>query len=138
MEDEERRREKGVGRTDMGGPVEKFEDLNVWKEGMDVARKVYRLLQHCKDFGLRDQMQRAAVSVPSNIAEGFERRSNKEFIQHLYIAKGSCAELRTQVLLSVDVGLVNRKSGEELVEQIRKVAGMLYRLIVTRREKFGH
>ena len=72
--------------------VTKFEDLEVWKEGMRLAKAVYHAMQGSKDFGLRDQMQRAAVSISSNIAEGFERNSNKEFIQHLYIAKGSCAE----------------------------------------------
>lgn len=117
--------------------VEKFEDLEVWREGMDVARKVYANLKGCKDFGLRDQMQRAAVSIPSNIAEGFERRSNKEFIQHLYIAKGSCAELRTQISLSIDLGIIQKAPGEQLIEQTRKVAKMLYRLIETRREKFS-
>jgi len=120
----------------MAGRVEKFEDLEVWKEGMDIARKVYANLERCKDFGLRDQMQRAAVSIPSNIVEGFERRTNKEFIQHLYIAKGSCAELRTQITLSSDLGIIHRESGEQLVEQVKKISRMLYRLIVTRQERF--
>jgi len=121
----------------MAAKVESFEDLEVWKEGMDVVRKVYASLKGCKDFGLRDQMQRAAVSIPSNIAEGFERRSNKEFIQHLYIAKGSCAELRTQVMISMEIGIIDKGSGEQLVEQMKKVARMLYRLIMTRKERFN-
>ena len=73
--------------------VTKFEDLEVWKESMKLASCVYKEFKSVRDYGLRDQVQRAAVSIASNIAEGFERRSNKEFIQHLYIAKGSCAEL---------------------------------------------
>ena len=121
----------------MGVKVESFEDLEVWREGMDVARKVYASLKGCKDFGLRDQMQRGAVSIPSNIAEGFERRSNKEFIQHLYIAKGSSAELRTQIMISIGLELIPKESGEQLLEQTRKVARMLYRLIVTRKERFN-
>ena len=78
-----------------------FEDLDIWKEGMRLSVSVYKLMNDCKDFGFKDQIQRASVSVPSNIAEGFERQTNKEFIQFLYIAKGSCGELRTQIYLFV-------------------------------------
>jgi four helix bundle protein len=63
----------------MGEKIQKFEDLVVWKNSMELAVEIYRLLKDCRDFGLRDQVQRAAVSIPSNIAEGFERQSNKEF-----------------------------------------------------------
>ncbi len=76
----------------MGEKVSRFEDLEVWKEGMRLATKIYRALNACRDYGLRDQMQRAAVSIPSNIAEGYERNTNKDFIHFLYIAKGSCGE----------------------------------------------
>jgi four helix bundle protein len=75
--------------------VNSFEDLHIWKEGMRISINTYEMLKDCKDYGLKDQMQRASVSIPSNIAEGFERQSNKEFIHYLYIAKGSCGELRT-------------------------------------------
>ncbi len=83
----------------MGERIEKFEDLVTWQEGMRLAVNVYESLTACQDFGLKDQMQRAAVSIPSNSAVGFERNSNKEFIQFLYIAKSSCGELRTQLYL---------------------------------------
>ena len=66
--------------------IEKFEDLQVWKEGMQLTTQIYTSLVSCSDFGLRNQMQRAAVSIPSKIAEGYERNSNKEFIQHLFIS----------------------------------------------------
>jgi four helix bundle protein len=79
----------------MGDKIQPFEDLAVWKESMQLATEVYSLLINCKDYGLKDQIQRAAVSIPSNIAEGFERQSNKEFIHYLFIAKGSCGELHT-------------------------------------------
>ena len=62
----------------MGEKVGRFEDLEVWKEGMRLAAKIYRALNACCDYGLRDQMQRAAVSIPSNIAEGYERNTNEE------------------------------------------------------------
>lgn len=69
--------------------IEKFEDLEIWKEGMRLCTSIYEHLKDCRDFSLKDQMQRASVSIPSNIAEGFERRTNKDFIRFLYIAKGS-------------------------------------------------
>ena len=65
-----------------------FEQLDVWKAGCRLAVEIYSALQKCRDHGLRDQMQRAAVSIPSNIAEGSERQSKREFVQVLYIAKG--------------------------------------------------
>ena len=74
----------------MNRKIERFEDLEVWKESMRLATRVYESLKKTTDYGLRDQMQRSAVSIPSNIAEGYERNSNKEFIQYLYIAKASC------------------------------------------------
>ena len=72
-----------------------FEDLEIWKEGMRLSIKTYELLKNCKDNGLRDQMQRVAVSTPSNIAKGFERQTNKKFIQFLYAALGSLSESET-------------------------------------------
>lgn len=74
-----------------------FEDLDIWKEAMRVSVKIYEVTKPCIDFGFKDQIQRSAVSVPSNIAEGFERQTNKEFIQFLFIANGSCGEMRTQI-----------------------------------------
>ena len=116
--------------------IGKFEDLQVWKEGMLLATKIYTSLVNCSDFGLRDQMQRAAVSVPSNIAEGYERNSNKEFIQYLFIAKGSCAELRTQIYLAIKIGILNESIGNELLELTKKISAMLMNLIKTRKENF--
>ena len=121
----------------MSGQVHKFEDLNVWKESMRLARDIYRELKNCKDFGLRDQMQRSAVSIPSNIAEGFERNSNKEFIRFLYISRGSCAELRTQLYIAIDIELIENEIGDEYLERSRKISAMLSRYIKTRMEKFG-
>jgi four helix bundle protein len=116
--------------------IGKFEDLQVWKEGMLLTTKIYTSLVNCSDFGLRDQMQRAAVSVPSNIAEGYERNSNKEFIQYLFIAKGSCAELRTQIYLAIKIGILNGSIGNELLELTKKISAMLMNLIKTRKENF--
>jgi hypothetical protein len=70
----------------MSEGIGRFEDLKVWKEAMHLSAELYKSLKDCKNYGLRDQIFRSAVSIPSNIAEGFERQSNKEFIQFLYIA----------------------------------------------------
>ncbi|TAK06448.1 four helix bundle protein, partial [bacterium] len=91
--------------------VKSFEDLEVWKETRRLSKEIYAATQDAKfskDFGLRDQIRRAAVSVMSNIAEGFERGGNQEFIQFLYIAKGSCGEVRSQLYVALDQGYIAR------------------------------
>ena len=78
------------------GTVKSFEDLDVWKKSMDLIEQIYHLTRNtpfCKDFGLVDQIRRASVSIAANIAEGMERDGNKELINFLFIAKGSCGEL---------------------------------------------
>lgn len=86
-----------------------FEDLDVWQRGTNIAVRVYEVLRGCRDFGLKDQMTRAAVSIPSNIAEGAERDSAKEFIRFLHIAKGSAAELKTQMHIANRIHLVSEE-----------------------------
>ncbi|HQO65044.1 MAG TPA: four helix bundle protein, partial [Syntrophorhabdus sp.] len=91
--------------------IEKFEDIEAWEKARRIAKNVYaacRQVEFSRDFGLRDQMQRAAVSIMSNIAEGFERGTNKEFIQFLFIAKGSAGEVRSQLYLALDLGYINQ------------------------------
>lgn len=90
--------------------VERFEDLQVWQMAHDLSVSIYRLTRDgtfSKDWGLRDQIQRASVSVMSNIAEGFERYSRQEFKQFLSIARGSCAEVRSQIQLAKSLGYVS-------------------------------
>ena len=139
MEEERWRPETGVGRMEEKKESEKisrFEDLEVWKEGMDLAAGIYRVLKDCRDYSLRDQMQRAAVSIPSNIAEGYERNTNKDYIHFLYISKGSCSELRTQLYLAKEIEILDKEIFDELLELTRKISAMLYKLIKTRKEKF--
>lgn len=120
----------------MSKTIVKFEDLLVWQEGMNLAEEIYKITHEMKDYALLNQMRRAAVSIPSNIAEGFERNSNKEFIQFLFIAKGSCGELRTQIQISGRVGFVEKKIENALIEQTQKISAMLFKLIETRKTKF--
>lgn len=116
--------------------IEKFEDLNVWKEAMLLSEKIYLAFSNNKDFGLRDQIQRASISIPSNIAEGFDRQINKEFIQYLFIAKGSCSEVRTQLYIALKLKYIDKNLGNELLELTRKISAMLFKLIQTRKNKF--
>ena len=108
---------------------ESFENLEVWKSGCRVAVRIYEILKTCKDYGLKDQMTRAAVSVPSNIAEGAERDSKLEFIRFLHIAKGSAAELRTQLYIARQIGTIDENIQKELAEELKTLSAMLHGLI---------
>ncbi len=106
-----------------------FEDLEVWKRSCRLAVRIYELLKDCRDFGLKDQMTRSAVSVPSNISEGSERGSKAEFVRFLNIAKGSSAELRTQVYIANKVGLMSFNDKEEIITELKEISAMLQGLI---------
>ncbi len=108
--------------------IKYFEDLQVWKTARELTSKVYAVTSDgafSKDFGLRDQIRRAAVSVMSNIAEGYERGGNQEFIQFLSIAKGSCGEVRSQLYVAVDQAYLDRREGEKLIDEFRKLSIMI-------------
>lgn len=94
------------------------------------------MFSSCKDFSFKDQITRSALSIGSNIAEGYERGSNNEFIRFLNIAKGSCGELRTQMFIALEIGYVEKDKGKELIEKSREISAMLNGLIRTRKEKF--
>ena len=90
--------------------IEKVEDLISWQKSKDLTIEIYKITKNSsfsKDFGLCNQIQRAAVSIPSNIAEGFGRGGNKEFLQFLSIAKGSLYELKTQLIIAFEIGYIN-------------------------------
>lgn len=107
----------------------RFEDLEVWKESMNLSKKIYYCLKDSKDWFLRDQLNRAILSVPSNIAEGQERDSKKAFVRFLHIAKASCAEIRTQIYFAADVGIIDLDKKEELINDTKKISAMLVNLI---------
>jgi four helix bundle protein len=83
--------------------IKRFEDIIAWQKAKELSVQVYGLFENSKDFGFKDQIQRASVSVMNNIAEGFERRGNKEFRHFLYIAKGSCGEVRSMLYLAKEL-----------------------------------
>jgi four helix bundle protein len=117
--------------------VKNFEDLNVWKQARQLTQEVYHLTKtdkFSKDFALRDQIRRATISVMSNIAEGFERGGNQEFIQFLYIAKASCGEVRSQLYVALDQGYAPQSGSEKLFQLFKRLSGMISNLIAYLRE----
>ena len=112
--------------------VERFEDLKVWQAARDAVTVVYQLSStgsFSRDYALRDQIRRAAVSVPSNVAEGFSRHSNKEFIQFLFIAKGSAAEVQSQLYVALDQGYISQGEFDKMYAQMEVVAKQISRFI---------
>ena len=112
-----------------------FEDLDVWKKSCRLTVDIYRRLKEIKDWGFRDQACRAAVSIPSNIAEGFERGSTNEFIRFLFIAKASAGELRTQLYLATELGYLQKEVGSKLREECKHISAMIQNLITSLKRK---
>jgi len=108
---------------------ESFEKLEVWQKSKDVAVKVCRLMRDWRDFGLRDQMSRSAVSISSNIAEGAERLSKAEFRQFLGYAKGSAGELRTQLCIAEELGYLGAETAQSLRDELIQISKMIHGLI---------
>ena len=104
--------------------INRFEDLIAWQKARVLSREVYRASnagEFARDFGLRDQIRRAALSVMSNVAEGFERGGRSEFHQMLSIAKGSCGEVRSQLYVALDAGYLDEKRFASLIEMAEEV-----------------
>ena len=106
-----------------------FEKLAVWKRGCRFAVSLYEKIKNCKDPGLYSQMTRAAVSIPSNIAEGAERKTRKDFVHFLYIAKGSAAELRTQLYIAGELKIISKEDMQMLIRECKELSKMLKGLI---------
>ena len=107
----------------------RFEDLDVWRRAARLSAEIYKGLADLRDFGFRDQITRAGLSVPSNIAEGHERGSNKETAQFFSFAKGSAGELRTQIYIGMDIGYIDREIGKAWLQEAEEISRMLYALI---------
>lgn len=103
----------------------KFEDMDVWKRSSRLSVSIYRELVDLKDFGFKDQITRAGLSIPCNIAEGFGRSTDKEKRNFLNYAKGSCAELRTQVYIGMEIGYIARQVGSEWVAETTEISAMI-------------
>ena len=112
-----------------------FRDLKVWQKAKDLAVQIYKETQQgpfVRDFGFKDKIRRASVSIPSNIAEGDERGSNKEAVRFFYIAKGSLAELQTQLEIAHEIGYLDELTVNELLDKSETIGKMLGSLIKAR------
>jgi four helix bundle protein len=126
---------RGRGRGAMG--KDGFKELVVWQKAKDLAVSICRISDEgalARDFGLRDQIRRSAVSIPSNLAEGDERDTDKEAVRFFYIAKGSLAELRTQLQIAFEIGYLKRDFFENFDKEYRQLGKMIGALIKARKQ----
>ena len=105
-----------------------FEDLEVWQRGCRLAVDVFKTFATCRNFTMQDQVKRSALSIPSNVAEGYERGSNKDFVRFLNIAKGSGGELRTQLYISRKLEFLTKTDFNRLVAESKEISAMLHGL----------
>ena len=114
-----------------------FLELRVWQLAKNLAVNIYKITRSSKfskDFGFINQIQRAAVSVPANISEGDELGTNRQSVKHFYIAKGSIAELQTLLIISNEIGYINKEALDSLFNECNIISVMLTRLIKARRD----
>jgi four helix bundle protein len=109
--------------------ISKFEDIIAWQKAKVLTLKLYSVLYKNTDFGFRDQIRRAAVSIMNNIAEGFERKGNKEFSRFLYISKGSCAEVRSMLWLAKELDYISDEQFNLFYEQTIEISKLLSGLL---------
>jgi four helix bundle protein len=109
--------------------IETFEDIVAWQKARELTVRIYGSFENNRDFGFNDQIRRAAVSIMNNIAEGFERHSDREFKQSLYVAKGSAAEIRSMLRLASDLKYLNDEIFSSLHEKSREISRILSGLI---------
>ena len=109
--------------------ITSFEDILSWQKAKILTIDIYSYFRTCNDFGFRDQIQRAVISIMNNIAEGYERKGNKEFRKFLYIAKGSCAEVRSMLSIALDLKYITKvqydKSYGESIEIAKLLSGLI-------------
>ena len=115
----------------------KFQELKVWQKAKDLAVYLYKLTMmgaFAKDYGLRDQIRRAGVSIPSNISEGDELDTNKQAVKFFYITKGSSAEVLTQAIIALEIGYIDKENFKYIEKECKAISGMLTRLIQVRKK----
>ena len=108
--------------------IKKFQDIKAWDKSRFLAKEIYNITddkKFAKDWGLKDQIRRASVSVMSNIAEGFSRQTDKEFIQFLYIAKGSVSEVQSHLYVAFDLSYINKETFENLLDKTEEIANLI-------------
>ena len=120
--------------------IDGFRSLRVWQKSKELAVKIYGITNDGKfvyDYFLRDQIRRASVSIPSNIAEGDELGTDKQSVRHFYVAKGSSAEVLTQTIIAFEIGYIDQATFEEIERRCTEISKMLSRLITARSKSFS-
>jgi four helix bundle protein len=105
--------------------IARFEEIQAWVEARELVREIYHSFQECRDFAFNDQIHRAGISIMSNIAEGFDRNTNKEFVNFLLFARGSCAETKSLLYAALDIGYVNENVFVCMSGRISKISGLI-------------
>lgn len=111
--------------------IEKFEDILSWQKAKNLTIEIYKTFEKQKDFSFKSQIQRTSVSIMNNIAEGFERKSNKEFKQFLFVAKGSAGEVRSMLHLALDLKYITNEQYNKLHDEVIIISKMLSNFIKT-------
>jgi len=112
--------------------IETYRDLEIWKKGIEVVKDIYKLTEKFpkqETYGLVSQMRRSAISIPSNVAEGFKRYHNKEYKQFLHITLGSCAELETQITIAKELKYIQQANEAALLEKLDHIGRMITSLL---------
>jgi four helix bundle protein len=113
----------------MSNKGKRFEDIIAWQKSQLLARNIYRLFRNCKDYSFRGQIYRAVISISNNIAEGYEKGTNKDYTKFLFIAKGSCGEVRSMIYLAKDLKYISEKNFYIIYEQSVEVSKIIYGII---------
>ncbi|MBM4136666.1 MAG: four helix bundle protein [Nitrospira sp.] len=117
------------------GKITRFEDIEVWQDARALAKVIYTMTETWKDFSLRDQMRRASISIMANIAEGYARGGNREFVQFMFISKASASELQSHLYLSSDLKYITEQDFTSIYEQLDKIQRKLSSFIKSLRNK---
>ncbi len=111
--------------------ISRFEEIIAWQKAKELSVLIYKLFEESRDFGFKDQIQRSSVSIMNNIAEGFERKGNKEFSHFLFIAKSSCGEVRSMLYLAIELNKISQDDFNTLFSLSEEISKMLSGLIKT-------
>jgi four helix bundle protein len=106
-------------------PIRSFKDIVAWQKAQDLTIEIYREFSNCRDYSFKDQIQRAAISIMNNIAEGYAKQSNKSFRNYLLIAKGSTAELESMLLVAPSLGLITEERQLTLLEKANEISRLI-------------
>lgn len=118
----------------MQGRAVNFEDLDVWKRSARLSADIYKVTKGLRDWGFRDQLTRAGLSISSNIAEGFERESMLDCVRFLGFAKGSCGEVRSQLYIGKEIDYLDSEFADASIKECQELSRMLAALIARRRQ----